>query len=263
MADKSHLNPEDDDELSIESSLRDVANKTQLSVNAKEFVPGAMHLTETPPLQLPSVDMTQSEYIEAPLYEPPPSIEYSMPPMEYPDNYTNDFIQSIWNNKGNDVVQTPEIIQNEFQEDDIPDNIDDLVFQALYSDTDKKREVCRYYLQGSCRYGDKCIRSHNTKEKIMSFEEDVAQSRDIHCAICDDSIIETGKRFGLLTQCDHPFCIDCIRKWRAQVTIPREVVYISLILLIFYREGLVHYVELLPTLLCLLLRIFVILIKNS
>lgn len=227
MSSRIRLNPEDDDELSIESSLRDVANKTQLSVNAKEFVPGTVHIPDLSPPQLPVTETTQPTYIDAPLYQPPPPIDFLDSPIQYPDSYTNDFIQSVWNSKTNDVPGSSDEIECEFQEDDIPENIDDLVYQALYNNTnDKKREVCRYFLQGNCRYGDHCIRSHNPKEKMISFEEDVAQSRDIHCAICDDSIVETGKRFGLLTQCDHPFCIDCIRKWRAQTSIPREVVYI-------------------------------------
>lgn len=36
------------------------------------------------------------------------------------------------------------------------------------------------------------------------------------CSICMEAIQQTGKRFGILSSCDHIFCIDCLRKWRKQ-----------------------------------------------
>ena len=45
---------------------------------------------------------------------------------------------------------------------------------------------------------------------------------DTECNICYEKVLEHSKRFGLLctrlrsllAHCDHPFCLDCIRKWR-------------------------------------------------
>ncbi|EER12691.1 makorin, putative [Perkinsus marinus ATCC 50983] len=36
------------------------------------------------------------------------------------------------------------------------------------------------------------------------------------CAICDEDIVARGRRFGLLENCSHPFCLECIRRWRDQ-----------------------------------------------
>jgi E3 ubiquitin-protein ligase makorin len=50
-------------------------------------------------------------------------------------------------------------------------------------------------------------------------------SRDVACAICYENITEVpGRRFGLLTHCTHPFCLDCIREWRARIDLPNETV---------------------------------------
>lgn len=182
MNKKNILNPEDDDDdeydLSIQSSLNVISNNQKLRINAKEFIP-TIQINEPPPIS---------------------SIENTYYGDKINDNYTNNFIKDTMEMKNNNLCQN--IVNSEFIEDEIPDNIDDLVFEALYSDyiinNKPKKEVCRYFLQGNCKYGNKCIRSHDTQEKIISFEEDVALSRDIHCAICDEDIVGSGKRFGLL-----------------------------------------------------------------
>lgn len=38
---------------------------------------------------------------------------------------------------------------------------------------------------------------------------------DDECCICLDKIIASGKQFGVMDNCDHSFCLDCIRNWRA------------------------------------------------
>ena len=46
----------------------------------------------------------------------------------------------------------------------------------------------------------------------------IARSRDKACGICMEVILEKQpsdkKRFGLLPNCSHCFCLDCIRTWR-------------------------------------------------
>jgi len=39
---------------------------------------------------------------------------------------------------------------------------------------------------------------------------------DAECVICTDSIRKRGERFGMLENCDHAFCLSCIRSWRKQ-----------------------------------------------
>jgi E3 ubiquitin-protein ligase makorin len=38
---------------------------------------------------------------------------------------------------------------------------------------------------------------------------------DEECVICLDWILANNKRFGILENCCHAFCLDCIRNWRA------------------------------------------------
>jgi hypothetical protein len=38
---------------------------------------------------------------------------------------------------------------------------------------------------------------------------------DEECVICLEPILANGKRFGILENCAHPFCLECIRDWRA------------------------------------------------
>ena len=38
---------------------------------------------------------------------------------------------------------------------------------------------------------------------------------DFECSICLEKVLANNKRFGLLENCTHPFCLDCIRDWRA------------------------------------------------
>jgi len=39
---------------------------------------------------------------------------------------------------------------------------------------------------------------------------------DTECGICFDSIEKKGEQFGMLENCDHAFCLSCIRSWRKQ-----------------------------------------------
>ncbi len=71
------------------------------------------------------------------------------------------------------------------------------------------RPLCRYFLNGHCSSGSSCAFSH----QFGSLE--FPQDRYI-CEICSDDIIGNGGRFGLLENCDHVFCLNCIREWRNQ-----------------------------------------------
>ncbi|KAH8343136.1 hypothetical protein KR059_005463, partial [Drosophila kikkawai] len=59
-----------------------------------------------------------------------------------------------------------------------------------------------------------CLEEH---EEAMELSFAVARSQDKTCGICFDTIMEkTGreKRFGILPNCIHIFCLECIRTWR-------------------------------------------------
>lgn len=59
-----------------------------------------------------------------------------------------------------------------------------------------------------------CLHQH---EQAMELSFAIARSKDKTCGICFDTIMEKAgreKRFGILPNCNHIFCLECIRKWR-------------------------------------------------
>lgn len=87
-------------------------------------------------------------------------------------------------------------------------------------------QICKYFLEDRCMFGDSCWykheRLHNDSTKINTtdsqksdLKKDKQKAKEIveeeyTCSIC----YETPKLFGLLVQCDHIFCRDCIKEWR-------------------------------------------------
>nr|XP_054752489.1 E3 ubiquitin-protein ligase makorin-1-like [Lytechinus pictus] len=106
--------------------------------------------------------------------------------------------------------------------------------------------LCPYAVKGTCRYGAKCQYMHgevcdlcgeacllpyDEEQKknhrmtcLQKHEKDMQeaflyqQSKDIVCGICMEVIMEKSpkeRKFGILSDCTHPYCLDCIRKWRS------------------------------------------------
>ncbi|XP_017063840.1 probable E3 ubiquitin-protein ligase makorin-1 [Drosophila eugracilis] len=105
-------------------------------------------------------------------------------------------------------------------------------------------EICPY--AGMCIFGERCTypihmelcemcdvyclhpndknqrREHNRQcleyhEEAMELSFAVARSKDKTCGICFDIILEKKggeRRFGILSKCNHTFCLACIRTWR-------------------------------------------------
>ena len=88
-------------------------------------------------------------------------------------------------------------------------------------DNNPQNIVCDYFLKGHCMFGDNCKYLHPKSQKyqaepIKKVVNGVEKIEgDEQCSICLDFILQKGKRFGLLENCDHPFCLECIRNWRA------------------------------------------------
>lgn len=85
--------------------------------------------------------------------------------------------------------------------------------------------ICRYWLKGLCKFGNKCRFKHELSKSIVSQEESDIIQREIEtrstihlndkeCSICMEKVIAKGKQFGILMTCEHPFCLECIRQWR-------------------------------------------------
>ncbi|KAM4738039.1 makorin, ring finger protein, 4 [Anableps anableps] len=66
--------------------------------------------------------------------------------------------------------------------------------------------------------------SNEKSEETMAF----LQSKNVVCGICMDKVYEKENRrdrvFGILPNCNHPFCLECIATWRKTKDIGLEVV---------------------------------------
>lgn len=61
-----------------------------------------------------------------------------------------------------------------------------------------------------------CIEAH---EKDMEISFAVQRSKDMMCGVCMEVVFEKSnpseRRFGILSNCSHCYCLKCIRKWRS------------------------------------------------
>lgn len=68
--------------------------------------------------------------------------------------------------------------------------------------------ACKYFLAGICMYGTQCAYSHQGVK--------ASKEADVECGVCLENPKAKGSRFGMLENCDHVFCLQCIRAWRKQ-----------------------------------------------
>lgn len=111
--------------------------------------------------------------------------------------------------------------------------------------SNNKSQLCPFLEAGECKYGMECVYTHgelcelcgrpclhptdkeqqkkHVNECIKQHERDmeisfaVARSKDKTCGVCFEVIMEKApreQRFGILPNCNHCFCLTCIRKWR-------------------------------------------------
>jgi hypothetical protein len=103
-----------------------------------------------------------------------------------------------------------------------------------------RQQLCTFYMEGKCRYGDACRNIHgnvcniclkatlipNDSEQNKSHITECLQrqkllkelenSKDYECGICHEKIMENGRKFGILTSCLHTFCVGCVKAWRQE-----------------------------------------------
>nr|XP_043609691.1 putative RING-type E3 ubiquitin transferase C3H69 [Erigeron canadensis] len=103
--------------------------------------------------------------------------------------------------------------------------------------------MCSFAAAGNCPRGENCphvhgdvcptckkmclhpFRPEEREEHKKSCEkkhknlEALKHSQDIECSVCLERVLSkptpAERKFGLLSECDHPFCISCIRNWRS------------------------------------------------
>ncbi|TVU11426.1 hypothetical protein EJB05_45012 [Eragrostis curvula] len=102
--------------------------------------------------------------------------------------------------------------------------------------------ICSFAAAGNCPYGESCLQMHGDLcttcgkmclhpyrpderedhiklcEKNHKRLEALKRSQEIECCVCLDRVLSkptaAERKFGLLSECDHAFCIGCIRNWR-------------------------------------------------
>lgn len=106
-----------------------------------------------------------------------------------------------------------------------------------------ERPICSLAIEGNCHYGESCPNIHGTVcsicgknclhpyrsnesdahiklcEKNKKRLEALRRSEEIECSVCLERVLSkptsAERKFGLLSECDHSFCISCIRNWRS------------------------------------------------
>jgi Ring finger domain len=85
-------------------------------------------------------------------------------------------------------------------------------FYQLGQDKKKYREMWLVYT----RY---MINIHLQNLHYFRQLEALRKSQDIECSVCLERVLSkptaAERKFGLLSECDHPFCVSCIRNWRS------------------------------------------------
>mmetsp|Transcript_38766 Transcript_38766/g.64462 ORF Transcript_38766/g.64462 Transcript_38766/m.64462 type:complete len:409 (-) Transcript_38766:191-1417(-) len=101
--------------------------------------------------------------------------------------------------------------------------------------SDQSRKICHFYAEGTCRFGSFCRNEHGEEcpiclkkclprdpirqqvhmnECLPPSERDLDLSGMVECGICYENPCARKERFGILNNCEHVFCLSCIRSWR-------------------------------------------------
>lgn len=103
--------------------------------------------------------------------------------------------------------------------------------------------LCPLAAAGFCPRGDTCDRLHGDEcpfcgrqclhplrtadredhlkqcQRNQKRLDSLCRSKEIECSVCLEKVLSksfvTERKFGLMSGCDHPFCISCIRGWRS------------------------------------------------
>ncbi|XP_009600645.1 putative RING-type E3 ubiquitin transferase C3H69 isoform X1 [Nicotiana tomentosiformis] len=79
------------------------------------------------------------------------------------------------------------------------------------------QSICSSSTAGNCPQGKK--EEHMKTCETRENQHDLLKhSQEIECGVCLERVLSktimAERKFGILSECDHPFCISCIRNWR-------------------------------------------------
>jgi E3 ubiquitin-protein ligase makorin len=93
-------------------------------------------------------------------------------------------------------------------------------------------DLCEYCQMPSLHPTNEALREAHKKECMKRIEREMEEafavqcSKEKACGICMEVVWEkeTDKRFGILENCNHIFCLDCIRQWRSSKVYENKIV---------------------------------------
>ncbi|KAF3859443.1 hypothetical protein F7725_021842 [Dissostichus mawsoni] len=105
--------------------------------------------------------------------------------------------------------------------------IEELDREASQDNKALRKQLCPYAAVGECRYGINCAYLHgdvcdmhaSRPMRNMEISFAIQRSKDMMCGVCMEVVFEKAnpseRRFGILSNCCHCYCLKCIRKWRS------------------------------------------------
>ena len=93
------------------------------------------------------------------------------------------------------------------------DNDDQII--DLYLMNPSRFTVCKFFKQGNCKFGSTCKHLHPENYQATYTDDSSLDYLDKECCICLEKVLQNGRQFGVLDNCDHTFCLKCIRGWRS------------------------------------------------
>ncbi|XWS32542.1 hypothetical protein CRYUN_Cryun23aG0167000 [Craigia yunnanensis] len=191
------------------------ASQSELSASSSSTVPCQSMISDSVPLGLSITTFGRSVTLPAASAEFPGTSEALLPP-----------IKQSWD--------------LEYGYQDLSDNADIMEPRSV---NPVERSICSFAAAGNCPRGEKCPHIHGDMcptcgkhclhpfrpeereehkkmcEKKQKHLEVLKHSQEIECSVCLDRVLSkptaAERKFGLLSECDHPFCISCIRNWRS------------------------------------------------
>lgn len=83
-------------------------------------------------------------------------------------------------------------------------------------------------MNGECKFGADCEYKHPKEDDKTAGLEEILLAKQVQiqgdkeCNICYEYVLKSDRKFGLMSTCEHPFCLECIRKWRATYSLHKN-----------------------------------------
>lgn len=89
--------------------------------------------------------------------------------------------------------------------------------KCKYPHISDQKEAKKYFCsKGSRCYYLNCIFKHETlEERDERRDKEEKEDCETKCVICFTDVLQTKRRFGLLSHCNHTFCLNCIKTYRS------------------------------------------------